>query len=155
MSSKTTAAVVPTCPLCTTDGGRLVWRGRHLRLIRVVDTPEHPAFYRVIWNAHVAEFGDLDPAEAAECMAAVAVVESGLRTLGPDKINLASLGNMVPHLHWHVIARWSGDPHWPQPIWGGAPRRALPSELADTLTRALPALDQTLAAAFAERFEAQ
>jgi diadenosine tetraphosphate (Ap4A) HIT family hydrolase len=36
----------------------------------------------------------------------------------PDKINLASLGNMTPHLHWHVIPRFKQDKHFPQPIWG-------------------------------------
>jgi len=35
----------------------------------------------------------------------------------PTKINLASLGNMVPHLHWHVIARFEGDARWPAPVW--------------------------------------
>jgi diadenosine tetraphosphate (Ap4A) HIT family hydrolase len=50
-------------------------------------------------------------------------VERFLRdTLAPEKINLASLGNIVPHLHWHVIPRFTDDPHFPQPVWGGAVR---------------------------------
>ena len=95
-----------TCPLCMTDGGQLVWRGTHLRVIRA-DEPGFPAFYRVVWNAHVAEFSDLTQAERQHCMDAVTVVEQVLREhLAPTKVNLAALGNMVPHLHWHVIARF-------------------------------------------------
>ena len=56
-------------------------------------------------------------------MRVVFELEAGLRELlQPDKINLASLGNAVPHLHWHVIPRFRGDPHFPSPIWG-APLR--------------------------------
>jgi len=51
------------------------------------------------------------------------VEETQQAILTPDKINLASLGNMVPHLHWHVIPRWRGDRHFPDPIWA-APRIA-------------------------------
>ncbi|MCL2162536.1 MAG: HIT domain-containing protein, partial [Betaproteobacteria bacterium] len=52
-------------------------------------------------------------------------VESSLRALmTPDKINLASLGNRVPHLHWHVIARFADDRHFPESIWGRERRRA-------------------------------
>ena len=47
----------------------------------------------------------------------------GLRTvLAPDKINLASLGNVVPHLHWHVIPRFADDAHFPAPVWAARAR---------------------------------
>ncbi len=45
-----------------------------------------------------------------------------IRCLRPTKVNLASLGNVVPHLHWHVTARFEADSHFPQPIWGAAQR---------------------------------
>ena len=106
-----------TCALCETDGGTLVWRGDQLRLIRA-DEAGFPAFYRVVWNAHVAEFSDLSPAERQHCMDVVARVEQVLRTqLAPAKVNLAALGNMVPHLHWHVIARYDWDSHFPASVW--------------------------------------
>ena len=38
--------------------------------------------------------------------------------LNPDKINIASLGNMTPHLHWHIIPRYRNDSHFPNSIWG-------------------------------------
>lgn len=44
------------------------------------------------------------------------------RVVQPDKINLASFGNAVPHLHWHVIPRWRDDSHFPESIWSAAQR---------------------------------
>ena len=56
-------------------------------------------------------------------MNAVVEVEQVLRSLlKPSKINLAALGNMVPHLHWHVIARFDWDSHYPGSVWA-APQR--------------------------------
>ena len=110
------------CPLCAGDGGVLVFRNEQLRVIQV-DEPGFPAFYRVIWNAHVAEFSDLTADERNVCMNAVVAVESVLRAeLRPTKINLAALGNMVPHLHWHVVARFAWDSHFPAPLWAPAQR---------------------------------
>ena len=110
------------CPLCAGDGGLLVFRNEQLRVIQV-DEPGFPAFYRVIWNAHVAEFSDLTADERNVCMNVVVAVESVLRAeLRPTKINLAALGNMVPHLHWHVVARFAWDSNFPAPLWAPAQR---------------------------------
>ena len=66
---------------------------------------------------------DLDAAERAELMETVYRVESAMRQVfKPAKINLASLGNVVPHLHWHVIARFADDANSPAPIWAAAQR---------------------------------
>ena len=110
------------CPLCEGDGGLLVFRNDDLRIIQASEAG-FPAFYRVVWNRHVAEFSDLSPTERQICMHAVAKVEQVLRSaLQPTKINLAALGNMVPHLHWHVIARFDWDGHFPVPVWGESQR---------------------------------
>jgi diadenosine tetraphosphate (Ap4A) HIT family hydrolase len=110
------------CALCRDDGGRLVARTPELRVV-LVDDPDYPGFLRVIWNAHVREMSDLEPSQRTRLLAAVNLVESALRDLlAPDKINLASLGNQVPHLHWHVIARFADDAHFPQPIWAARAR---------------------------------
>ena len=123
------------CPLCATDGGALVWRGAHLRVIRA-DEVGFPAFYRVVWNTHVAEFSDLDAASRQHCMEVVTVVEQALRDhLQPTKINLAALGNMVPHLHWHVIARFTWDSHFPASVWAAAVRERVGAEEAAVLAR--------------------
>ena len=134
-----------SCSLCTEDGGALIWRGEKLRVIRA-DEAGFPAFYRVVWNAHVAEFSDLDPLERAHCMDLVVQVEQALRQhLQPTKINLATLGNMVAHLHWHVIARFDWDSHFPAPVWAAAQReRDITQE--DALRERLPALEAQLRA---------
>ena len=132
-----------SCPLCTEDGGALIWRGKQLRVIRA-DEAGVPAFYRVGWNAHVAEGSDLTALDRAYCMDVVVQVEQALRQrLQPTKINLATLGNMVAHLHWHVIARFDWDSHFPAPVWATAQRpRAAQQE--DALRERLPALEAQL-----------
>jgi diadenosine tetraphosphate (Ap4A) HIT family hydrolase len=108
----------PGCELCSQPGGTLLYRDDALRVV-LVDDPDYPGFCRVIWNAHVKEMTDLAPAERSRLMDAVFATESAVREVcAPDKINLASLGNAVPHLHWHVIPRRADDAHFPNPIWG-------------------------------------
>lgn len=112
------------------------------RVIRAVE-PDFPAFYRVIWTDHVAEFSDLPPADRDAIMAVVVAVEQTLRrALSPTKINLATLGNVVPHLHWHVIARFDWDSHFPNPVWGERRRTLTGTETAEArLAVPLPELD--------------
>ena len=110
------------CELCSRTGGELLWQNSRLRVV-YVEEPGYPGFCRVIWGAHVKEMTDLYESERAHLMDVVFAVESVLREqLRPDKINLASLGNVVPHLHWHVIPRYVDDPHFPQPIWSNPQR---------------------------------
>ena len=110
------------CPLCTPTGEDILYLTDLYRIISVND-PQWPGFCRVILNAHVAEMSDLPDQQRTALMKAVFVTESGLRDLmAPTKINLASLGNVVPHVHWHVIPRWNLDSHFPDPIWATAQR---------------------------------
>lgn len=129
--------VVQACPLCTADGGLLVFRNEDLRIIQAGEAG-FPAFYRVVWNRHVAEFSDLSAAERDTCMNAVVAVEQVLRAeLQPTKINLAALGNMVAHLHWHVIARFAWDSHFPAPVWAASQRPADAEQVAAVAARCL------------------
>lgn len=106
------------CELCNQSGGEVLWQDARLRVVHI-DEPGYLGYCRVIWNTHVAEMTDLTEAERAHCMRVVFAVEALLRELiAPDKINLASLGNFTPHVHWHVIARYRDDAHFPQAIWG-------------------------------------
>jgi len=137
---------VPGCELCREAGGTLVWQDAAWRVIRVADAA-FPGFYRVVSRRHVAELSDLDDAARARAMTLVAGVERVLRdALAPTKINLAALGNMVPHLHWHVIARFDWDSHFPQPIWGTRQRDVHPAP-AERLAAGLAGLDERVAAA--------
>lgn len=107
-----------SCDLCTNPGGVLLWEAEHCRVVRVND-PYYPGFCRVVWNAHVQEMTDLSNGQRNFLMSVVFAVEGVVRALfAPHKINLASFGNMVPHLHWHVIPRWTDDRHFPESIWG-------------------------------------
>ena len=118
------------CELCETDGGALIWRFDDCRVV-LVDEPGYPGFCRAIWNAHIAEMTDLTETERARFMHVVFGLESALRELlRPDKINLASLGNVTPHLHWHLIPRFLSDPHFPNPIWGAQIRLPVAPERA-------------------------
>lgn len=126
---------VPGCALCQSDGGLLVFRNGQLRIVQANEAG-FPAFYRVVWNRHVAEFSDLSSAERDTCMNAVVMVEQILRSaLQPAKINLAALGNAVPHLHWHVVARFDWDSHFPAAVWSKPLREPAPGKLAEVALR--------------------
>ena len=134
---------VSGCVLCEGAGGRLVCEASEFRVIHA-DEAGFPGFYRVIWRDHAAEFSDLSAADRATCMEAVTTVEQCLRDhLAPAKINLAALGNMVPHLHWHVIARFDWDSHFPAPMWATAQRPSPAAQQAAVSAR-LPALEAAL-----------
>lgn len=106
------------CPLCDAPGGRVLWQDEFCRMV-LADEPDYPGFLRVILNRHVKEMTDLVPEERSRLMMRVCKTEQAARdVMRPDKINLASLGNVVPHLHWHVIPRFADDPHFPNPVWG-------------------------------------
>ncbi len=118
------------CELCSGDGGEILHRAEKFRVV-LVDDPLYPGFCRVIWNDHVKEMTDLPVADRSTLMAAVCKVESVVRAvMQPEKINLASLGNMTPHVHWHVIPRYLDDAHFPSPVWAEAQRQPLPASLA-------------------------
>lgn len=139
------------CSLCEGDGGLVIVRTPQFRVVRIVDGDEarrFPAFYRLIWNRHVAEFSDLAVADRHACMDTVTEIERTLRALlAPTKINLATLGNVVPHLHWHVIARFDWDSHFPAPVWAAAQRDEVAGGAAARLAQPLAAVDSAIAQA--------
>lgn len=130
-----------SCPLCDTPGGDVLWQDDFCRVVLVTDTPEYPGFCRVILKHHVKEMTDLTQHERERLMSAVWRTEQAVReVMCPNKINLASLGNVVPHLHWHVVPRFLHDPHFPNSIWGEAKRAATmqpQASLSDALRSAL------------------
>jgi diadenosine tetraphosphate (Ap4A) HIT family hydrolase len=118
------------CPLCTTDGGQVVWRDAAMRVV-LVDDADYPGFCRVVWHEHVAELSDLDAPSRGRLFDAIVVVERVVRAaLACDKVNVASLGNMVAHQHWHVIPRFRDDAHFPQSVWSVRQREVAPDRLA-------------------------
>lgn len=112
-----------TCELCEGEGGEVIVRHAKWRMVRVGgdEGAAYPGFCRVVWNAHVKEMSDLSASERHEFMDAVFALEAVLRqSLQPEKMNVASLGNLTPHLHWHVIPRTVADAAFPKPIWAVA-----------------------------------
>lgn len=110
------------CELCDASGGTILWQNDLCRVVQV-DEPGYPGYCRVIVARHVRETTDLDPGERERLAAVVFAVEEAVReTMRPDKMNVASLGNVVPHVHWHVVPRFRDDAHFPSPVWC-APRR--------------------------------
>ena len=136
-------ANVSTCELCAlladSSAASVVLRRTDYAVL-LIDDAAYPGFCRVVWHAHVKEMSDLAPEQRAVLMDAVWQVEAAQReVLQPHKINLASLGNMTPHLHWHVIPRYDDDAHFPNPVWGAAVR-ATPEDVLATRRALLPAL---------------
>ena len=111
------------CVLCQPSlDEQVVCQHEKWRVI-LVDDALYPGFCRVVWQRHAAEMTDLSLPDRKELMGVVLSVEVAVRdVMMPDKVNLASLGNMVPHLHWHVIPRFSDDVHFPESIWGRGQR---------------------------------
>ena len=134
---------VSSCELCDSAGGQPLWQDELCRVVLVEDR-DYPGFCRVILNRHVSEMTDLDAATRQRLMRVVFAAEQALRQLmQPTKINLASFGNMVAHLHWHIIARFADDKHFPGSIWGEARRAGVLRPVdRDALQRALRQLLQ-------------
>ncbi len=110
------------CDLCDSPGGEVVWESDFCRVVMVGDR-DYPGYCRIIVNQHLREMTDLSQKERIQLMTVIFAVETAIRTLyQPDKINLASLGNITPHVHWHLIPRWRDDRHFPNPVWA-APQR--------------------------------
>ena len=133
---------VMECELCNGAGGLLLWGDDFCRVV-LIDDKDYSGFCRVILNRHIKEMTDLNATERARLMHTVFAVETVVReSAAPDKINLACLGNVVPHLHWHVIPRWRDDRNFPDPIWAAPRRSAAPRPPADApaLTRRLQQL---------------
>ena len=100
-----------TCPLCEAKNEDIIYKDSFVRVILV---DEIPGYIRVITNKHIKEFSELNDEEAVNLSLTVKKIEKAMiKFLNPDKINIATLGNMVPHLHIHIIPRYINDPWWP------------------------------------------
>ena len=136
---------VKPCELCDSAAEEALWQDELCRVVLVEDR-DYPGFCRVIVNQHVSEMTDLDAPARYRLMCVVFAVEQALRQLmRPAKINLASLGNMVPHLHWHVIPRFADDKHFPGSVWSeerrpGATRSVDSAALQQVLHKLLQAV---------------
>jgi diadenosine tetraphosphate (Ap4A) HIT family hydrolase len=90
--------------------------------VLIIKDANYPWLLLVPRRPDASEIIDLDEIEQAQLMTEVTRVARVLKDLtGCDKLNIAALGNVVPQLHIHVIARRTTDVAWPRPVWGVAP----------------------------------
>lgn len=138
------------CPLCQSpDISQLIWENQQMRIIFANESP-YPGFVRVIWKQHLAEMTQLTSTERHVLMDMVYLVEEIVReVMQPQKINLAALGNMVPHIHWHVIPRYQDDAAFPGSVWSEKLRQTPQSVLDERLAR-----EVTLKKALQDRLKA-
>jgi diadenosine tetraphosphate (Ap4A) HIT family hydrolase len=96
-----------------------------LSRLLVSNDANYPWLLLVPRRPDACEIIDLDSADQRLLMDEIALVARGLKAVtGCDKLNVAAIGNVVPQLHVHIVARRRGDPAWPKPIWGAGPARA-------------------------------
>lgn len=106
------------CVFCNTNGGEVLYQNDLFRII-FVDDKDYPGYLRVVASHHVKELTDLSDEDNLLIYQAVIKCEKIIRKVMPvSKINIASFGNMTPHIHWHIIPRYIGDKHFPNPSWG-------------------------------------
>lgn len=146
----------PDCELCALAAGQAAPGAQVVReaekfVVILADEANYPGFARVVWRAHVREMGDLPDADRLLLNDAVWRLELAVReVMRPLKLNVASLGNVVPHLHWHVIPRYADDAHFPAPVWA-QPVRATEPAMLDARRALLPELARAIERRFAAR----
>lgn len=129
--------VAEHCPLCIPTPHEILWQDDFCRVVLLNDA-DYPAYCRVELLAHIKEMTDLQPPQRAQMMKVVFAVETAMReVLNPTKINLASLGNKTPHVHWHLVPRFENDKHFPNSHWGEAVREGSPVQLDESKKKLL------------------
>lgn len=109
-----------TCPMCdrwAADADLRIAELAHSWLILNRDQ-FFPGYCLLVAKQHQTELFHLETAVRRGMMDEVNCVAQALATcFKPDKLNYELLGNMVPHIHWHLVPRFKSDPLWPRPIW--------------------------------------
>ncbi len=89
-----------------------------------IESSEIP-WVKVFTQRKIKEFSECTTAEKIEIFRIIDIVEkSMLSYFNADKINIASFGNLLPQVHWHIMARFEGDSYFPQPMWGAKQRES-------------------------------
>lgn len=111
-----------------------------LSRVLAINDADYPWLVLVPRRAGLVEVADLESADATRLMEEIALASRALRAVTAcDKLNIAAIGNIVPQLHLHIVARWKADPLWPRPVWGHAPVRTVPLETFHTFLAAVGA----------------
>lgn len=106
--------------------------------VRLMNDANYPWLLLVPRRRNVTEITDLTEADQTQLTREVAQAVHALKAhTRCDKINLAAIGNAVPQLHVHVVARFRTDAAWPKPVWGFTPARAYEQAERQTFTAAI------------------
>ena len=125
------------CPMCRKWLDEPEMRVVELEFCRVILNRDQffPGYCFVVTKEHHTELFHLEKALRTGIIEEVNLVAAALfRLFSPTKINYELLGNMVPHMHWHIVPRFSTDPVWPRPIWS-EPHEAVALSAADYASR--------------------
>lgn len=109
-----------SCPMCRRwedDSDLRIVELEHSRVVLNRDQ-FFPGYVLLFTRKHVTELFHLEPLERAGLIEEISAVAQALYDVfKPAKINYELLGNMVPHMHWHLVPRFASEPLWPRPIW--------------------------------------
>lgn len=118
-----------------------------LSLLLLMNDKQFPWFILVPQRETISEIHHLSEQDQQQLMRESSMLAQAIEShFNADKINIAALGNMVPQLHVHHIARFTSDPVWPKPVWGILSAKSYEEQqvtiLKDTMLSALPSLQQ-------------
>lgn len=111
-----------------------------LARVLLMKDANYPWLILVPQRAEIVEIIDLAEDERTQLMQEIAQTSAALKALTEcEKLNVAAIGNIVPQLHVHIVARRHSDPAWPKPVWGTAPAIAYEPGVRDGFVAALRA----------------
>jgi diadenosine tetraphosphate (Ap4A) HIT family hydrolase len=109
-----------------------------LSRVLIIKDANYPWIILVPRQAEIREILDLSPDDQSRLIGEITRTGAALKEIsGCDKLNVAALGNVVPQLHVHIIARSKSDPAWPHPVWGKLKPRAYDGTTLDRFTALL------------------
>ena len=92
-------------------------------LIKIEIEESEIPWLKIFTQKHYKEFSECSSEEKLEILRVLDIIEKEMITFfQPKKINIASFGNYMPHVHWHIMARFETDSYFPEPMWGKAQR---------------------------------
>jgi len=109
-----------------------------LSLVLLMPDAHYPWLILVPQREHICDIDELSEADQHQLTQESCMLARTMKSLfRPDKINIAALGNIVPQLHLHHIARFHHDAAWPAPVWGAVPAKAYEPDALEELVRTL------------------
>lgn len=103
-----------------------------LSRVLLMNDARYPWLVLVPRKNHLSELHDVSSPDRNLLMEEIARASAGLKAVAnAAKINIGALGNLVPQLHVHIVARFPGDPAWPGPVWGSGPAEPYTSAVVE------------------------